>query len=742
MNNRDEDKIEKAPNESESKEDMKSAMGVAASIDSAVEDLSADVSARYFKPEYDRDIYDINNKHNTFKNRVFAEGGVVRDPYSGDVLVKSKAEAKMLYGEEWQDHLAEADHIDPLNGFVKRASKNPFLTQKDVKEIGNADDNYQLLSRKLNQNSKPLGKGGSTQEEWANDPVRMQGLSERINTGESIDEVSKRIVDTGKAAEKRNNSRAMMQSMGNAATTFHEAGLASATGAGATALTMSSILNIVAVIKGEKRSEEALADTLATGGKAVVFGYTMGGGLTVLNQILSYSSSQFIQALAANNVPSKVLTSIMITGQSLEKWGKGEITTEELIIEIGEKGIGMLAMAPSMAIGQCLIPVPVIGSAVGALVGTFLAETYFDILVQGMQTGSIATDTRLCQERDLAARYYSKWKSEYNHFSEKYLDSETQSNTGVYRRENMSVREKDISMQVTAQLEKNVVDFVNNNQALKDIELKVGQQTAIKGFLDKIDPKVAAAISSSGTLIADTMAVGAIGGLFSSTTTLGFKVFEKYKAEGKSFSQFTDDDWAEILQSVGISFTQGAAGGAVIHLLVNEAGMGIPVAGAIVSAAFGVGSLLIQLNNGDITFDEFLVEAEIVCIDAAIVAGGAALGQLAIPVPGLGAFVGALAGSILVWFIEKYFGDKERELLDKLNKTIEALLKTVGQELYSFIRKLQDVSHENTFLEKLFRQDANIGFVLTSNSFETDALKLLSESDTASNAITEKNVLA
>ena len=36
------------------------------------------------------------------------------DPYTGDTLVLTKSEAKRLYGEDWQSHLAESDHIHPL----------------------------------------------------------------------------------------------------------------------------------------------------------------------------------------------------------------------------------------------------------------------------------------------------------------------------------------------------------------------------------------------------------------------------------------------------------------------------------------------------------------------------------------------------------------------------------------------------------------------------------------------------
>ena len=55
---------------------------------------------------------------------------------------------------------------------------------------------------------------------------------------------------------------------------------------------MSGIMNIVSVLKGEKSGEDAVVDTIKDGGKAAVTGYAMGGGMTVVSQALSYSSSE------------------------------------------------------------------------------------------------------------------------------------------------------------------------------------------------------------------------------------------------------------------------------------------------------------------------------------------------------------------------------------------------------------------------------------------------------------------
>ena len=102
--------------------------------------------------------------------------------------------------------------------------------------------------------------------------------------------------------------------------TGHNAGIAAAQNTGVTALTMSGIMNITAVLKGEKSADEAITDTVVDTGKAVGTGYVMGGGLTTISHSLSNSNSKFIQALTKSNVPGKVITAVILTGDTLKRY--------------------------------------------------------------------------------------------------------------------------------------------------------------------------------------------------------------------------------------------------------------------------------------------------------------------------------------------------------------------------------------------------------------------------------------
>ena len=88
----------------------------------------------------------------------------------------------------------------------------------------------------------------------------------------------------------------------------------------------------------------------------------MGGGLTVVSHTLSESKSKFIQKLVKSNVPGKIITAVMVTGDTLKRYGNGEISTQECMFELGENeeqlhyDIGVYAAAKNIdvivALGQ------------------------------------------------------------------------------------------------------------------------------------------------------------------------------------------------------------------------------------------------------------------------------------------------------------------------------------------------------------------------------------------------------
>lgn len=367
---------------------------------------------KFAKPaKYDRSLLDDGTAKLNAKKAAFQSGVTVKDPYTGDVLTLTKAEARMKYGDNWTKHLAEADHKIALKKRYEQTKDNPWLTNDDIKASSNSTDNLEVVSRKFNN-----AKRSRSNEEFVTDDEYLQ------KTGVKLSEKGKqKAIESEKATQKALKRKDFRDSTRNLIKTGHNAGKAAAQNAGITSLTMSGILNITAVIKGEKSAEDAIADTVVDTGKAAATGYAMGGGLTTISHSLSGSSSKFLRALSESNVPGKVITAVIVTGDTLKRYGNGEITIQECLIELGEKGLNFATTGYSMAVGQALIPIPVVGAAVGALVGSMLTSNYYNQLITTLQTKELEHQERLriIAECERAAQEARAFREEL----EKYLQS-------------------------------------------------------------------------------------------------------------------------------------------------------------------------------------------------------------------------------------------------------------------------------------------------------------------------------
>lgn len=360
-----------------------------------------------------RKFYDSGIAKKNVKKQSFSNGGQVKDPYTGKELVLTKAEARAKYGKNWQDHLAEGDHIVPIKKVYDKRKNDPWNTNEDIKNAVNNNDNMETVSRKYNN-----VKRDRSNPELVNDKDYMD------KTGLELTEDSrKKAIKKHKNAQKSINKSLNKSKLKNIVNTGHKAGVASAKNSGVTALTMSGIMNITAVINGEKTAEEAISDTVIDGGKAAVTGYIMGGGLTVVSHSLSNSSSKFIGALTQSSVPGKVITAVMLTGDTLKRYGNGEISTQECIMEIGEKGLNFATTGYSMAVGQALIPIPIVGAAIGALVGSTLTSQLYNQMVNSLKTKQLERQERMriIAECETLAKEARKFRLELQTYLESYF---------------------------------------------------------------------------------------------------------------------------------------------------------------------------------------------------------------------------------------------------------------------------------------------------------------------------------
>lgn len=375
-----------------------------------------EASKTFAKPEKytgNRNLYDSGKAKQVAKMEAFKDGTTVIDPYTGDKLYLRKSDAVLKGGKSALKNVAESDHITPIEKIFKDHKKNAWISNDDIKDIANSRENIEVVSRKYNN-----AKRSRTNEELVTDDKYLK------KTGVTLSEEGKRkAIQTGKKSQATIKKQVRQTAIGNIIKTGHQAGRNAAQNTGTMAVTISGIRNITSVIKGEKSVEEALEDTVVDTGKAAATGYLMGGGLTTISHSLSSSSSQFLQALFKSDVPGNIITAVMVTGDTLRRYGNGEISTQECLIELGDKGLNVATAGYSAAVGQALIPIPVVGAAVGALVGSTMTSKYYNELIMKLKTKQLEHEERMriAAECEQVAREARAYRDELEGYMEKYF---------------------------------------------------------------------------------------------------------------------------------------------------------------------------------------------------------------------------------------------------------------------------------------------------------------------------------
>ena len=366
------------------------------------------------RAEYNKQKFEDRAKMNAVKEEAFAGNKTVKDRYSDNTLHYDKQKAKNKYGTKndatgkkvYNKHTSQVDHVRSEKSIYDKTKNNPFLSDKDVKDIINTKENLKVTSGRVNQS-----KQEKSNLRYAKDNPEMS-LKHKANMVK--DEVKATVATETQIAVKTTKGAARVGC---------EAGIKGAQGAAQYMALMSGANNIVAVVKGEKTAEEALKDTVKDTGVAAASGFVTNGGGAIVAKALGASNNAIVQGLTKSSAPAAIITAITVTGDSVARWAKGEITTQECILSIGEKGINFAATGYAMTIGQTLIPVPVIGAVVGAIIGSAIMNGVQNELTNALEKSEFEHQERLriITECEQLAKQERKYREELEAYLERYF---------------------------------------------------------------------------------------------------------------------------------------------------------------------------------------------------------------------------------------------------------------------------------------------------------------------------------
>lgn len=178
--------------------------------------------------------------------------------------------------------------------------------------------------------------------------------------------------------------------------------------------------------------------------------------------------------------------------------------------------------------------------------------------------------------------------------------------------------------------------------------------------------------------------VTAVAAVLEAGMAFGIAVYQKRKA-GKKLSEFSNSDWEDIAKQSGIGGLKGAVRGESVYLLTNFTDIAAPIANAMITATFGMLAEAHKLQMGKITAEDFIVSSETICLDVTVSALSSIIGQVAIPIPVLGAIIGNTVGMFMENIAKSYLSSDEEKLIAEYVKSMEALDKQLSKEHQAFL---------------------------------------------------------
>ncbi len=171
----------------------------------------------------------------------------------------------------------------------------------------------------------------------------------------------------------------------------HNAGVEAAKSSFILGGAISGAQNIYSVIFEDKAINDAIEDTVKSTVIATGSSYIVSASGSAIKSIMHSSKNSIVRNLGKTNAPAMIVTGTMEVGKSICKYAKGNINEEELLMELGEKGTGMVAASYGTAIGTAILP------GIGSIIGGMVGYTASSMLYNGAL--SALTDSRISYER-------------------------------------------------------------------------------------------------------------------------------------------------------------------------------------------------------------------------------------------------------------------------------------------------------------------------------------------------------
>ena len=311
----------------------------------------------------------------------------------GNIIEGSESQMK-FYGASASDSQGLGDAERALKKF--QSKKFQKYLDADVK-ISVPSDQYDQLLQQADEEIAKLTQQLEHQKQIGN--VEQTGkLQERID---KLDKIKKNLRKSSLSSDEAVYAREhpKLSTVKDIAKISHRAGVQSSKNAATIGGSVSIVRNLVAVCKGDVEPVDAVKQVAIDTGSAALTGYATGFVGSSLKGVMQNSSKEYIRSLSKTNIAGTVVTVATTAAKTLSRYFSGEIDGVECMENLGEEGVGLISSAMFAAVGQAVIPIPVVGGMIGSMVGYAIAAASYGILLGSLKEAKLAKEKRELTER-------------------------------------------------------------------------------------------------------------------------------------------------------------------------------------------------------------------------------------------------------------------------------------------------------------------------------------------------------
>ena len=232
-----------------------------------------------------------------------------------------------------------------------------------------------------------------------------QNASAKLHKGVEADNVSSGGTTYGEALKATDSKHANRIANGfeakAALSDMHQSGMQAGKMGAAFSGVSSSVSGIYQLSQGKATSGDVAAKIIVDTSKGFAISYlTTAGSKGIVHGLAKAGVSQTtVGVLTKSNAHIALATGVVKSGQSVVRYLRGDIDSDQLMNEISETAVTGASTFYYGALGQAIIPIPIVGAMIGSTVGYFVGSMLHQSGLIGLGEVAVVKVARERRER-------------------------------------------------------------------------------------------------------------------------------------------------------------------------------------------------------------------------------------------------------------------------------------------------------------------------------------------------------